>query len=110
MKLTDLNPEWLHGGGEGITHGPTGEPVPRYTAGVEFDCPCGCGKRRAITWRNPPEPNIPGAGRADRGWTRTGTTFEDLTLSPSIWAKRDAARPDNCDWHGYLENGRLRTV
>lgn len=104
----------MHGGGDGISYRPPGTngeadvPVPPYTAGLEFDCPCGCGKRRYLTWQNPPEPNIPG-GRGE-GWTRTGDTFENLTLSPSIWAKRDELRPDNCGWHGYLENGVFRSV
>jgi hypothetical protein len=113
MRLTDLNPEWLHGGGEGIGYRPPGtngeadiDNIPRYTAGVEFDCPCGCGKRRSIPFRNPPEEGIPGRP-SEGGWQRTGTTFEDLTLSPSIFAKRDKLRPENCGWHGYVTAGEV---
>lgn len=110
MRLSTLNPEWLRGGGEGISWRPPGTdggadvPVPPYTAGISFDCPCGCGKRRYLDFKNPPEPNIPGAPYKS-GWERKGDTFENLTLSPSIFAKRDADRPDNCGWHGYITGG-----
>lgn len=107
MRLVDLNPRFMRGGGEGISYAPTGEPVPPYTAGVDFDCPCGkCGKRCYVPFKNPPEQNIPGHPSED-GWQRTGTTFDDLTLAPSIF--RNPAR-GGCGWHGFIENGGIRNV
>jgi hypothetical protein len=35
-------------------------------------------------------------------WTRTGETFETLSLSPSV-----DASPAGC-WHGFVQNGGIR--
>lgn len=115
MRLVDLNPEWMQSGGEGVSWADTGEPVPRHICGVAFDCPCGCGKRRLITFKNPPGMGeglgqIAGLRRSESGWERTGDTFETLTLRPSIWAKRDELRPENCDWHGFLTDGVFTSI
>ena len=111
MRLVELKPEWLMGGGEGISYRPPGTsgdadvPVPPYRSGLAFDCPCGCGVRRHLTFENPPESGIPGTPH--HGWHREGDTVETLTLSPSRWAKRDAERPENCGWHGYITRGEV---
>ena len=113
MKLTELKPMWISGGGEGVNYRPPGTSgqavqVRSYTAGVEFDCPCGaCGKRRYVPFQNPPELNSTSCPDSKYGWHRTGTTFEDLTLRPAIYAERNNIVPDNCGWHGFITDGEV---
>ncbi len=100
VRLVDLNPGWLSHGGEGYTNA-AGEPIPeRERIGVTCDCPCGgvCGQRPAWLFTNPVD-----GGPALEGttWTRTGTTFETLSLDPSL------QRMGGCSWHGHLKNGVL---
>lgn len=103
MKLTDLNPWWVGCGGEGVTlHG---QPVPRRERiAIEFDCPCGTANCLCIIEFANPEDGA-GPSRSDgHTWQRTGTTFETLSLTPSI------LRRSPCGWHGYLTDGELRSV
>lgn len=106
LKLTELNPEWLGRGGEGVydkDHNPIS-----YThgAGISFDCPCGCEKKIAIMFNNP----LDGKRFSNRNayWDRSGDTFETLTLSPSIlnWNIEDHSE----HWHGFITNGEIITV
>lgn len=114
MKLVDLKPRWLGAGGEGIyNRNEQGELIPapeRHGVGITFICPCGTHPsddeydtdRCAILFENP----LDGGGRFDsttKGhyWTRTGETFETLTLTPSI------QRVDGCRWHGFITNGEI---
>lgn len=105
MKLTDLHPEWMNAGGEGITRA-DGSPAPlRQGVGVLFDCPCGsehC-QQLYIPFANPLDGSVP-----KRGWQRTGETFDTLTLTPSIL--RLATTSVCCGWHGYVTNGEILTV
>jgi len=106
MRLTDLDPNWLGAGGEGI-YSADGSPVPeRLGVGISFDCPCGKHgdraeyERIAIEFTNP----LDGKGpyRKDgHTWEREGTTFETLTLKPSI------LRVGGCGWHGWVTNGEV---
>lgn len=101
MKLTDLDPRFYSSGGEGITDSKTGEPTPlREGVGIGFDCPCGCETRVYIDFKNPMDggPQLRGDKHA---WTRTGDTFADITLRPSI------QRMGGCKWHGFLTDGEL---
>ncbi len=97
-RLSNCNPAWI---GDG--------------AGIGFDAPNGRG-RITVFFANP----LPGA--TDRGpteppydkrWTRTGETFDALTLQPSIDAyeaevdasgKPTGARKRTI-WHGFITNG-----
>lgn len=104
MKLVDLHPEWIGHGGEGVTD-LNGKPVP-YQAGVGvmFDCPCGgtkCG--RVFVYIDPPLEG-PAIHYGQTFWQRTGDTFENLTLKPSI------LRLGVCGWHGFVTNGEVTTV
>lgn len=100
MKLTDLNPNWVGSGGEGITR--DGAPVPRREGiGVMFDCPCGCDQACFVPFSNPIDG---GPNEYGQGWKRTGDTFEDLTLTPSILRIRP------CGWHGFVTKGQIITV
>lgn len=102
MKLTDLNPEWCGAGGDGVTQ--NGQPVPRREGvGVIFDCPCGGGERVFIGFKNPFDDEPPYVSGGHH-WTRTGDTFDTLTLKPSI----QRSDPKGCRWHGFITNGEVR--
>jgi hypothetical protein len=105
MRLTSLNPQFLSNGGPGITRSDTGEPVPKTDGvGVMFDCPCGNldeDHRCYVPFENPIGP---GPHLNEKGWKRTGETFEVLTLTPSI------LRIGDCGWHGFITNGEVITV
>ena len=98
MRLIELNPNWVGAGGEGVSlHG---KPMPERTGvAVSFDCPCGCDTRAVIEFTVA----IDGGAWSDKGWARTGDTFDTLTLSPSILR----AEPDGCKWHGWIRNGEV---
>jgi hypothetical protein len=101
MKLTDLNPSWVGYGGEGMMM--NSQPIPRRErTAIEFDCPCGCDHRVCIPFANPEDGQ--GPVYSGLGWQRTGETFDDLTLTPSI--QREL--PARC-WHGYVTNGEVST-
>ena len=103
-RLVDLNPWWVGNGGKGVTDA-EGQPVPHRPAiGLGFDCPCGCGAGIFVAFRNPPDggPQLRGAGPA---WTRTGDSFETMTLEPSILV----TTPGGCGWHGWVRNGEVLT-
>jgi len=108
MRLTDLNPRWVGAGGPGITDAQD-RPVPaRHGVGLSFTCPCGkCDSDTArcyVPFKNPLDggPELE-PGRVD-SWQRTGDTFENLTLTPSIL--RNPAK-GGCGWHGYITNGQI---
>lgn len=94
MKLLDLNPRWfvLHEGG------------PRV--GFTFDCPHCCARRlgvgvhdeaRRIIQDQEPDAHAPGVV-----WEITGgTDFHDISLTPSIDARRWGC------WHGFITNGQI---
>ena len=93
MRLSELNPQFLdvHGGARG--------------GGVAFDCPCGdhdeahrCYVPFAVALDGTP------GSHGEKGWGRTGDTFETLTLTPSI------QRLEDCRWHGFITDGEVRTV
>ena len=103
--LSELEAQIYSTGGPGITR--NGQPVPeRQGMGLMFDCPCGCGNWNAIPFSNPIDGGPPEAGEHPT-WKRTGDTIENLTLSPSILRRKDWG---GCGWHGFVENGKVRTV
>lgn len=98
MRLTDLNPRWFKHFSEG--------PI----SGLTFECPH-CRMQRisatfaptfddavlaanGVPW---PHPHIKGPY-----WTRTGDTFETITLRPSVDVGAEG------HWHGHIENGEVR--
>lgn len=100
MRLTDLEVKWVAAGGPGITR--NGQPVPeRRGVGIGFDCPCGCDQRCFVPFVNPLDGGPPTSVVA---WTRTGDTFETLTLQPSIKRSRENG---GCGWHGFITNGEV---
>ena len=104
MRLTDLNPVFVGGGGHGVSM--NGEDVPRRDGvGVMLDCPCGAGICRLyVPFTNPLDG---GPQHGPQGWQRTGETFETLSLTPSILRTNSVC---DCKWHGYITNGEVITV
>jgi len=74
-------------------------------SGVMFLCPkCfadikGKGCHSIVCWfeGKVSDLEMPGPGR----WTPTGTTIQELTLSPSI-----NLSGGGCGWHGFVQNGQ----
>lgn len=98
VPLISLSPVFFGAGGPGITD-KDGNPVPeRHGVALGFNCPCGCGALQVVELANPLDggpihnPNRP-------VWTRTGESFEVLTLSPSILSDPEKG---GCGWHGFV--------
>lgn len=104
MRLTELDPRWLR-----IGDAPDG-----WKCGVSFLCPH-CRDIRLAAWFDVPvrigSPLTPDEASVWRRlaetrlagrvlWTRSGESFETLTLSPSI-----DCSPDH--WHGFITNGNV---
>jgi hypothetical protein len=99
VKLTELNPRWaidadiVVGGGQ-VVHN-----AHRTGMAITFDCPHCRTVRLAVFFANPVDAGLPSDDH--RLWHRSGTTFEDLSLTPSI----DASESGH--WHGYITNGKV---
>jgi hypothetical protein len=70
---------------------------------LTFRCPH-CKIRLAVWFKNPIDGGPPHEEKRADGtmwplWQRTGETFEDLTLSPSV----DASAQGH--WHGFITKG-----
>lgn len=75
--------------------------------GVMFLCPLcfernggNVGTHAVAVWfrgRDVPDSETPGPGR----WEASGTSIEDLTLSPSV----HLTSQHGCGWHGWVKNG-----
>jgi len=107
MKLTELKPRWTG-------YASNGNRDEQIINGLTFLCPhCGLqtGQRLGVLFHPP----IDEGGWLAKGvtifhgaveWTRTGDTFETLTLSPSINTMQ--SRMDFANhWHGFITNGEV---
>lgn len=122
MKLTDLKPRWV--GRKYAEWWP--EIEGSIKVGLVFNCPHCAGadkpQRLAVFFKPVIDREsladkvawaLPGAPNPNNGelphinfWQRTGETFEDMTLSPSI----DASGPKwayGPHWHGFITNGEI---
>jgi hypothetical protein len=101
MRLIELRPKWVL-----PTHlWSSDEP---YWVGLSFDCPV-CHKRLAVLFSPPIDPHNlrekygwPEMNTEQIKWNRTGDTFDNLTLNPSI-----NFMPH--DWHGNITSGEITT-
>ncbi len=107
MKLTDLNPVFLSTGGSGVYYADGSSMPATVGVGVMFDCPCGNHSEEHRCYVPFANPIGPGPLKSQKGWRRTGDTFETLTLTPSIFRVQ---RLGGCDWHGFITNGEVRSV
>jgi hypothetical protein len=101
VKLVTLDPSWVGAGGDGITT-EDGRPVPeRSGVGISFNCPCGCDHRAYVAFQNPLDGGPPEVSPGQPTWARKGSTFETLSLTPSI------LRGEPCQkrWHGFIIDG-----
>jgi hypothetical protein len=104
MRLLSLAPKFF--GTLGGLSDRDGNPVKMRTGlGISFNCPCGCDSRCAIPFSNPIDGGPSTTTHAGGGWQRTGETFDDLTLEPSI--HRVGGCPKS--WHGWIRNGEVIT-
>ena len=110
MRLIDLYPRWgidadiVIGGVSKHFEGRTG-------MAVSFECPHCVAReiatgdkrvQRLAVWFANPIDGGPPTDDAKTLWTRTGDTFETLTLSPSVDASSDG------HWHGFIRNGEIQ--
>lgn len=92
IKLIELDPKWGTENGE------------RFT--LIFECPiAGCPSRyiavpfKTFIGYDPEKHHI---------WTKTGDTFENISLSPSVDAtKNKKGEPTGCLFHGFITNGEV---
>ena len=118
MKLTELNPRWVSinrwDSPDGTQHYAPGD-TPKRIGGISFDCPTHtkhcptCGNltpqsHRLVVWFNNPTDGLPPEHSAEHRWTRSGDTFETLSLTPSI----NAQMADPTCWHGFITNGEIQ--
>lgn len=111
MKLTELHPQWIGAGGDGIYNADMTPAPLRHGIGLLFDCPKGClsdiedrgVERHYVSLANPLDGGAP--FEANRSlWTRTGEDFETLTLTPRI---HSVVEKGGCGWHGWITNGEV---
>lgn len=106
MRLTELEPHWMtevHPGGHQEDR--AGSQVDAQ--GIRLLCPkCfaeNSGKRGThsiivpFANRGVPDDAYPGMAR----WAASGSTFDDLTTTPSILLL------NGCAWHGFITNGEV---
>jgi len=105
IKLTTLNPRWVIAPPAATPNG-VGTKEERYGMGISFDCPLHVGlksslqsgHRVTIFFANPMDGRSAAFGVPL--WQRTGSSFKELTVSPS-----GDAHPE-C-WNGFIKNGEI---
>ncbi len=114
MRLSELEPRWASSKwADGVGSSPSA-----WKFGVTFLCPCCQKVRLAVLFKPFIDPEhiaermlwaVPGAPDPNTGevrevlfWQRTGETFDDLTLTPSI----DVSKYGH--WHGHITNGEIQ--
>ncbi len=98
MKLTNLDATFVRYTGRGCH-----QDVSTFAEanGVLFDCPkcAGTNGHSVLVWfKGAPLDAVPGPAR----WSASGSSLEDLTLSPSVDLTSGGTR--DC-WHGFVTNG-----
>lgn len=103
-SLRALDPAWIEIGGRVV--------------GVRFSCPvCSSWGANLVgahmvgaLFANPPDGGAAQpdderahANHSGRRWSRSGSTFDDLTISPSI----DLTRTAPGEWHGFVVAGQV---
>lgn len=88
--------------------------------GISFDCPlhgdspsCQAGGRIAVPFANPidggPHASRGGGHNRDQFWTRSGDTWDSMTLAPSIDVQLSVPglADKHSHWHGFVRNGSV---
>ena len=84
MRLVELSPRWVVKEGRRV--------------GVSFLCPHCKDDRLHVFFANPADGGPPAGHPA---WDRTGASFDEMTLRPSL----DASSSGH--WHGFLTRGEV---
>lgn len=107
MRLTELNPRWVT-----FQNPPPEDEGKRWYIAISFDCPH-CRSQRIVvyfepeiddgySWKFSTWEHFANRGHEGPRWHRTGETFEDITLTPSVDVSQMA------HWHGFIENGVIK--
>ncbi len=91
IKLTELNPKWVNWRG-------------KERGGIGFQCPLhrdGDCKDNAMIGNRIV---IPFKEAEQNGWDKTGDSFDNITLSPSIMPMNENGTPH---WHGWIRKGMV---
>lgn len=109
MRLVDLEPEWVRDSEIAGAHQRDDQLTIATAQGVMFLDPVEfarnggpVGTSSVLVWfrgRGVPDDKDPGPGR----WTVSGTSFDDLTLDPSVDLSCSGEYPGR--WHGWVKNG-----
>jgi len=109
MRLIDLEPRWAMDA-DIVIGGVSRHYDDRHGMGLSFECPHCVARERAtgdkrvvrlgVYFSNPVD-GLPPTDDATHLWQRSGETFDDLTLTPSIDASNDG------HWHGFITNGAI---
>lgn len=107
MRLSELKPRWIK---------PHAFTVDDILIGMTFECPACRVHRMYVPFSNPIDPRniLPGTTwRGQEGWTRTGDTFETISLGRSVTVECEKGNVlnganKNC-WHGNISNGDVTT-
>ena len=120
MKLRDLDAQWLYGA-HAKEYRRSSKASVDGMQGVMFQCPkCSVGKQHGeengrrfvrgahyirVFFSNPRGVSVaPPEADSNPRWAMSGSSIDDLTLSPSI----NLDVPENsggCGWHGWVKNG-----
>lgn len=103
MKLTDLDPRWAIDA-DLVIGGVSRHYEGRHGMAISFECPCCLGtdrRTRLGVWFANPVDGLPPTDNASNLWRRSGESFDDLTLTPSV----DASKHGH--WHGHITNGEV---
>ena len=93
MRLSDLRPRWVT------------QDATRAGMGINFLCPCCMIEIIHVPFSNPLDGGAPFKDRFVL-WERTGDTFENISLTPSIDASAvDASGKSH--WHGWIRAGEV---
>lgn len=133
VRLRDLDAQWICDADEAKrSYRRRSDGTIAGAQGVLFQCPlCGAGLEPGeengrrflrgahyilVCFSNPVMTNVAPdttAGGAPRWRIESGSTLDDLTLSPSIncdipWKDKDGVEhPSSCRFHGYIRNGEV---
>ncbi len=93
VRLVDLEPRW------------TSDNDEHHGQGISFRCPLCRRGHYSVAFRNPIDGLGPTLADHTILWERDGSTFDTLTLAPSLNAERCCSSEGCPGWHGYISGG-----
>lgn len=113
MKLLELQPHWCLAARwdtpDGTQHFLNGDTTKRSGMGLSFLCPVHRDHRLVVMFSNPVD-GLPPCAESKYRWQRSGESFDNLTLGPSIdvSGNRHGDEIKTPCWHGFIVNGEIR--